>query len=206
VISDREALVRKGLRLSYATILYNLLEAIAAISAGILAGSIALLGFGLDSAVEVASSGAAQWRLRSDSDAMARKRVERTSRRIIGLSFLILAAYVTIESVKSLITRETPTSSQFGLIVLGGSVLIMPWLSHKKKAVARGLESKALEADATQTSLCAYLSAIALTGVALNTFFGLWWADSAAALVMVPIIAREGLEGLRGENQCADGC
>ena len=203
---EREALVRRGLLLNYATIGYNSLEAIAAIVAGLLAGSVALVGFGLDSVVEVASSGAAQWRLRADADEKSRARVEQTSHRIIGVSFLLLAAYVTYESVAALYHRDVSAPSPFGIAVLAASLLVMPWLSHQKRSVARGLDSRALSADATQTSLCAYLSAIALAGVGLNTLFGLWWADPVAALVMVPIIAGEGLEGVRGKKHCDDDC
>ena len=205
MINDRASVVRRGLLLNYATIGYNLLEAVAAIVAGLLAGSVALLGFGLDSVVEVTSSVAAQWRLRRDDEA-TRHRSEKISLRVIGISFLVLAAYVTYESMTTLWLRESSRPSVFGIVVLAASVVVMPWLSYKKRAVARELDSDALKADATQTSLCAYLSAIALIGVALNTFLGLWWADPVAALVMVPIIAREGLGGLRGEDQCRDGC
>ena len=203
---EREVLVRRGLLLNYTTIGYNSLEAITAVVAGLLAGSVALLGFGLDSVVEVASSGAAQWRLRADADEKSRIRVERVSGKIIGTSFLLLGAYVTYESVATLFNRDRSAPSPFGIAVLAASLLVMPWLSYQKRSVARALASKALRADARQTSLCAYLSAIALIGVGLNTLFGIWWADPVAALVMVPIIAREGIEGLRGENHCDDGC
>jgi divalent metal cation (Fe/Co/Zn/Cd) transporter len=196
--SEREALVRKGLLLNYATLGYNVLEAIVAVVAGIMAGSIALLGFGLDSVVEVAASLAAQWRLRSDVHAERRARAERISRRIIGFSFLALAAYVAYEGVQTLWFREVPAPSALGLAILTLSVIVMPLLARKKRKIALELTSRALEAEAKQTSLCAYLSVIALAGVALNAAFGWWWADPVAALGMVPIIAVEGVEGIRG--------
>jgi divalent metal cation (Fe/Co/Zn/Cd) transporter len=200
----REALVRRGLVLNYATIAYNSFEGIASLIAGALAGSVALIGFGVDSIIEVTASGAAQWRLRVHFDDAKRANVERTTLRIIGWSFLALAIYVTLESARSLYLRERPDRSWIGIVILTLSVLVMPWLARAKRGVARQLESRALEADAKQTSLCAYLSVIALTGVALNAVLGWWWADPVAALAMVPIIAKEGFEGLRGEVVCAD--
>jgi divalent metal cation (Fe/Co/Zn/Cd) transporter len=200
----REALVRRGLVLNYATIAYNSFEGIASLIAGALAGSVALIGFGVDSIIEVTASGAAQWRLRVHFDDAKRANVERTTLRIIGWSFLALAVYVTLESARSLYLRERPDRSWIGIVILTLSVLVMPWLARAKRGVARQLESRALEADAKQTSLCAYLSVIALTGVALNAVLGWWWADPVAALAMVPIIAKEGFEGLRGEVVCAD--
>jgi divalent metal cation (Fe/Co/Zn/Cd) transporter len=201
---SRPALVRRGLALNYLTIGYNVLEAIVALGAGIVAGSVALVGFGLDSVIEVTASGAAQWRLRADLDAARRERVERTTLRIIGWSFLALAAYVVYDSANALLRREPPERSVVGLVLLALSAVVMPVLARAKRRVARAMTSRALEADAMQTSLCAYLSVIALAGVALNAALGWWWADPVAAFAMTPIIAREGLEGLRGESQCAD--
>ncbi|MEX2154200.1 MAG: cation transporter [Gemmatimonadaceae bacterium] len=195
--ADRAALVRRGLLLNYATLGYNVLEAVVAIVAGIMAGSIALLGFGLDSVVEVTSSLAAQWRLRTDVHVGRRVRAERISLRTIKLSFLALAAYVAYESVRTLWFREVPAPSTVGLAILTLSVIVMPLLARQKRKVALQLTSKALEADAKQTSLCAHLSIIALAGVALNAAFGWWWADPIAALAMVPIIVIEGMEGVR---------
>jgi divalent metal cation (Fe/Co/Zn/Cd) transporter len=201
-LTVRPALVRRGLRLNYLTIGYNTVEAIVSIAAGLVAGSVALIGFGVDSGIEVTASIAAQWRLRADIDPERRERVERTTHRVIGGSFLALAAYVAVESVTTLWEREAPDSSTWGLVILVLSVLVMPVLARAKRRVAQALQSRALEADATQTSLCAYLSIIALSGVGLNALAGWWWADPLAALVMVPIIAREGIEGVRGETEC----
>ena len=202
----RTALIQRGLALNYLTIGYNVLEAVVALGAGIVAGSVALVGFGLDSVIEVTASGAAQWRLRSDLDHARRARVERTTLRIIGWSFLALAAYVVVDSAHALLRREPPERSIVGLVLLALSAVVMPVLARAKRRVARAMTSRALEADAMQTSLCAYLSVIALAGVALNAALGWWWADPVAALAMVPIIAREGIEGVRGESHCADDC
>ncbi len=200
---DRLTLVRRGLFLNYLTLGYNAVEAVIALSAGVVAGSVALVGFGIDSVIEVTASGAAQWRLRIDHDEAGRTRVERRTRQIIGGSFLVLALYVGLESVMALRGHEVPDRSVVGLILLTTSIVVMPWLTRQKRGVARALSSRALEADATQTALCAYLSAIALIGVGLNAALGWWWADPLAALVMVPIILREGVVGLRGEQACA---
>ena len=200
---DRTALVRRGLRLNYLTIGYNVVEAIVALFAGVVAGSVALIGFGVDSIIELTASGAAQWRLRADDHVVQRKRVERLTLRIIGGTFVALALYVAYESIERLWLREAPGRSFLGTAILALSVVIMPVLARAKRHVAVQLGSRSLEADAKQTSLCAYLSAIALCGVGANALFGWWWADPAAALAMVPIIANEGLEALRGDH-CDD--
>ena len=199
---DRVALVRRGLWLNYLTIVYNVIEAVISVTAGVVSGSVALVSFGVDSGIEVTSSLAAHWRLRADIDPERRERVERLTHRIIGWSFLALAAYVVVESVTTLWHREAPEPSPVGLVILILSVLIMPVIARASGKVARALGSRALEADAAQTSLCAYLSAIALAGVGLNAALGWWWADPAAALAMVPIIAKEGLEGVQGDSSC----
>ena len=201
---QRATLVRRGLLLNYLTIAYNVLEAIVSLAAGVVAGSIALVGFGVDSVIEVTASGAAQWRLRADLDPRRREFVERRTVRLIGACFLALAAYVTGDSILALWHREAPQRSVVGLAVLALSVVVMPVLARAKRRVARAIGSGTLEAEATQTALCAYLSVIALAGVALNALAGWWWADPAAALAMVPIIVREGVEGVRGRTCCPD--
>lgn len=200
--TDRSALVRRGLLLNYITIGYNVVEAIISVAAGVVSGSVALVSFGVDSGIEVTSSLAAHWRLRADIDPEDRERVERTTHRIIGASFLALAGYVVVESATTLWQREAPEASPVGLAVLVLSVLIMPVIARASRRVARALGSRALEADAAQTSVCAYLSVIALAGVGLNAAMGWWWADPVAALGMVPILAKEGLEGISGESDC----
>jgi divalent metal cation (Fe/Co/Zn/Cd) transporter len=202
--AGRDVLVRRGLRLNYLTIAYNSLEAVVSLIAGVFAGSVALVGFGVDSVIEVTASVAAQWRLRADVDPRNRERVERITVGVIGWSFLALAAYVLHDSATTLWLGERPQRSIVGIVILTLSVVVMPLLARAKRDVARQLASRALEGDARQTSLCAYLSVIALAGVALNAALGWWWADPTAALAMVPIIAREGLEGIRGHDACED--
>jgi divalent metal cation (Fe/Co/Zn/Cd) transporter len=199
----RRALIRRGLLLNYATIGYNTVEAVVSLIAGLLAGSVALLGFGIDSVIEVTASGAAQWRLRSDGEPVRRERVERISVRLIGACFLGLAAYVTVDAGRSLWLQERPSRTIVGVVILALSVFVMPLLARAKREVADKMQSGALRAEARQTSLCAYLSFIALAGVALNVAFGWWWADPVAALAMVPIIVIEGIAGVRGK---ADDC
>jgi divalent metal cation (Fe/Co/Zn/Cd) transporter len=198
----RPALVRRGLWLNWLTIGYNTVEAVVSIAAGLVSGSVALLGFGVDSGIEVTASAAAQWRLRADLDPERRERVERITHRIIGVSFLALAAYVAVDGGTTLWKREAPEASRVGLVILVLSVFVMPVLARAKRRVALALKSRALEADAAQTSLCASLSVIALAGVGLNAALGWWWADPVAALLMVPIIAKEGIEGVRAEADC----
>lgn len=204
--AEREALRRRGLRLNYVSIAYHVVEATLSLAAGILAGSVALVGFGIDSVIELVASGAAHWRLLADADHERRERVERLALRIVGWSFLALAAYVAIDAAKSLWLRERPERSVLGIAVLALAVIVMPILARAKRRIARGMRSGALRAEAGQTSVCAYLSAIALAGVTLNALAGWWWADPAAALAMVPLIVREGIEGVRGKSACADGC
>lgn len=198
----RQLTVRRGILLSYATIGYNTFEAIGSLVAGLVAGSVALIGFGVDSVIEVIASIAAQLRLRADADLLRRSGAEGRTLRIVGWCFIGLAAYVTIDSVKSLYLREGPERSWFGVIILVLSVIVMPALAWGKRQVANEMRSAALKAEAKQTSLCAYLSVIALGGVGLNALVGWWWADPAAALCMVPIIAKEGIEALRARDCC----
>ncbi len=199
---SRSRLVRRGRSLSYVTLGYNLLEGMASLVFGTLAGSIALVGFGIDSLIEVTSSLAALWRLRADLDVARREKAERLSLRVIGSCFIGLAVYIFAEAGHSLLKHEPPTASIPGMVVAALSVVIMPLLARGKRQVAVALGSRALEADATQTDLCMYLSGIVLGGLALNALFGWWWADPIAALAMTPFIVREGISGLRGEDSC----
>ena len=203
---ERTAVVRHGLYLNYATIGYNVLEAVVALIAGVMAGSVALVGFGFDSVIEVSASGAAQWRLHADVDPTHREHTERITVHLIGWSFLLLAVYIAYDSGRTLLLRERPDRSVLGVVILTLSLIVMPFLAHAKRRVALTLGSRALEAEAKQTSLCAYLSAIALVGVLLNAAVGWWWADPMCALAMVPIIAKEGIDHVRGAATCADGC
>jgi divalent metal cation (Fe/Co/Zn/Cd) transporter len=197
---DRAALIVRGRRLEYFTLAWNGFEAAVALVSGLLAGSVALVGFGLDSVIETASAGILLWRFRADHDAENR---ERTARRLVGISFLLLSAYVALESIRALWTKAQPEHSLPGILIAAAAVIVMPLLGRAKRRVARQLRSGALHADSRQADFCAYLSAILLVGLLLHTLLGWWWADPVAALVMVPIIAREGVNGLRGER-CDD--
>lgn len=197
---SREAETRRGRRLEYFTLGWNVAEAAIAISAGVVAGSIALVGFGADSVVESLSSFVLLWRLRSHE---ADEHRERLALRLVGVCFLMLAAYVAFDAAHSLLRREPPEASPVGIGLAVVSLIVMPLLARAKRRVAARLDSAALAADSRQTDLCAYLSAILLGGLALNAALGWWWADPVAALIMVPIILREGTQALRGEV-CAD--
>jgi Predicted Co/Zn/Cd cation transporters len=203
--ASRASLVRRGRHLEYLTIGYNSLEGLIAVVAGFIAGSIALVGFGFDSIIEVTSGAALLWRLHADLDEERRERVEAISLKIVGICFLVLAAYVGFDSIKSLIRREAPEESLTGIILALVSLIVMPLLVRAKRRVARGISSKALMADSKQTELCTYLSAILLGGLLLNALLGWWWADPIAALVMLPIIVKEGIEASRGETCCEEG-
>ncbi len=197
-IVNQPKLMRRGRQLEYFTIGWNSLEAIVSIGAGVLAGSVSLIGFGLDSVIETASGAAILWRLQDHSEQR-----EKIALRLVGTCFLLLAVYVLYESAESLLSRTAPETSIPGIIIAALSLIVMPLLSAAKRRVAAGLNSAAVLADARQTDFCMYLSAILLVGLLLNALLGWWWADPAAGLVMVPIIAKEGLDNLRGTPACA---
>ncbi|MGC8759239.1 MAG: cation transporter [Bryobacteraceae bacterium] len=201
-LSQRQSQVKKGLRLEYFTLSYNVFEAAVSILAGLAAGSIALIGFGVDAVIESISGAVMLWRLNVD-DHHRREEFERRAQRLIGVSFWLLAAYVGYEAVEKLWRQEAPERSIPGILLACCSLLIMPVLARRKRAVSIELGSHAMAADSRQTLLCSYLSAILLGGLVLNATYGWWWADPAAGLVMTPIIAREGWLAWRGEGcQC----
>ena len=189
--------LKEGRKLEYLTIAWNAVEAMVSIAAGVLAGSTALLGFGVDSMIESGSGAVLLWRLQDSSDHAAR---EAGALRMVGVSFLLLAAWIGYESVESLLRREAPAASYPGIAIAVLSLIVMPWLARRKRQVAASLASRALECDSRQTTLCAYLSAILLAGLLLNAVAGWWWADAVAGLCMTPIIVNEGLEAFRGER------
>jgi len=192
----------EGRRLEYFTIGWNVLEALVSIWAGLVAGSTALVGFGIDSVIESSSGATLLWRLREGGDHMAR---ERLALKLVGLSFLALAAWVAWESAASLLGRDATEVSYPGIAIAALSLVVMPWLARRKRRLAQRISSRALDSDSRQTSLCAYLSAILLGGLVLNATLGWWWADAVAALAMVPIITQEGVRALKGEA-CEDCC
>jgi divalent metal cation (Fe/Co/Zn/Cd) transporter len=195
---DRPTAAQRGKRLEYFTIAWNSLEGLVAVIAGSVAGSISLVGFGVDSFIEVTSGAALLWRMSLDADEGKRDRREAATLRIVGACFIALAAFVAYEAGSDLVSRKTPERSVAGIILACASLVVMPILSRAKRRVSRALDSSAMKADAKQTEFCTYLSAILLGGLLLNALWGWWWADPAAALVMTPIIAKEGLGGLRG--------
>ncbi len=201
-VLNRPAVARRGKRLEYFTIVWNTLEGLVAVVAGALAGSISLVGFGIDSFIEVTSGAVLLWRMSVDADVRERARNEQLSLRIVGGCFLGLAAYVAYESISDLVSRKAPEHSIPGIILACVSLVVMPLLSRAKKQVANELGSSAMHADAKQTDFCVYLSAILLLGLVLNAALGWWWADPTAALIMVPLIAKEGAEAIRGETCC----
>jgi divalent metal cation (Fe/Co/Zn/Cd) transporter len=204
---NRRDLVRRGQRLEYFTIAYNSLEGLVSIVGGLISGSVSLVGFGLDSAIEVTSGAALLWRLHYDLNPSRRERMERTTLRIVGWCFMALAAYILYVSGSMLIGHEIPLRSIPGIIIAAVSVVVMPLLARAKRRVAAGIGSGAMKADSRQTDFCTYLSAILLGGLLFNALLGWWWADPVAGLVMVPIIAKEGVDGIKGKACCDDcGC
>ena len=194
--------IKRGRALEYLTIGWNSIEAMVAVGAGVAAGSASLIGFGIDSVIENSSAVTLLWRLRGDNDERSQQR-EKFALKLVGISFLLLAAYVAFDAGKSLIAFEPPEVSYVGITIAFLSLIVMPILARAKRRVAANINSSALNADSRQTDICAYLSAILLAGLGLNALFGWWWADSAAALIMIPIIAKEGVQALRGET-CDD--
>lgn len=205
--APRAELLRTGVSLEWFTVGWNSVEALVAIGAGLLAGSIALVGFGLDSVIETSSGLMVLWRVLREVRGAEEGKVIRAERRalsFVGVTFLALATYICYESGGKLWRQEAPAESWIGIGLAICSLIVMPLLAVRKRVVARALGSRALEADAVETAVCAYLSLTLLLGLAANALFGWWWADPVAALAMVPLILREGLEALRGEACCGD--
>lgn len=195
---DTARLGRRAQLLAGASVAYNILEAVIAVSAGLVAGSIALVGFGLDSMVEVSSGLIILWQFRHR---LPESR-ERQALRLMALSFLALAGYVTVESFRVLLTGSDPQPSAVGIGLAVASLVIMPVLSWAQRRTGKSLGSNAVVADSTQTLLCSYLSAVLLVSLVLNTTLGWTWADPLAGLVIAAVAVREGLQAWRGEGCC----
>jgi len=199
---SRSALLGRGMTLEYFTIGYNAIEAVVAVGAGVMAGSIALVGFGLDSVIEIAAGTTLLWRLRREAKIGAaiseddHSSLERRALLIIGLTFFALSAYIAIEAGYKLLVGGGAEESTTGIVLAAASLVIMPVLALLKQRTARGLRSKALAADAMETWVCSYLSLVLLAGLGLNAAFGWGWADPVAALAMLPLVLREGWEAL----------
>jgi divalent metal cation (Fe/Co/Zn/Cd) transporter len=202
---ERKDQIKRGRRLEYFTIAYNSLEGLVSIIAGLIAGSVSLVGFGIDSVIEIISGAALIWRLRHDLNPERRESAEKVTLRIIGSCFIALAVYILYDSGSILLQHEAPQRSIPGIVIAALSVIVMPLLARAKRRVASSISSAAMQADSRQTDFCTYLSAILLGGLLLNALFGWWWADPIAALIMVPIIANEGIGNVRG-HACCDDC
>ena len=204
LVAGRRAVLSRRIRLLVAaTISYNVIEAIVAISAGVVASSTALIGFGLDSMIEVASATAVAWQF-SGQDPEAR---ERTALKIIALSFFALAGFITVESVRSLTGAEDAGHSTVGIALAAVSLVIMPVLSYAQRRAGREFGSASAVADSRQTLLCTYLSGALLVGLLLNSLFGWSWADPIVALIIAGVAVREGRQAWRGKHCCGvDGC
>ncbi|MFJ8592363.1 cation transporter [Streptomyces sp. NPDC093598] len=198
----RDALARRIRLLVAATITYNVIEAIVAITAGTIASSTALIGFGLDSVIEVSSAAAVAWQF-SAGDHAVREAREKTTLRIIAFSFFTLAAYVGIDAVRALGGTGEAERSVPGIVLAGLSLAVMPFLSAAQRRAGRELGSASAVADSKQTLLCTYLSAVLLVGLVLNAILGWSWADPVAALVIAAIAVKEGRDAWRGEGCCA---
>lgn len=202
---DRPIALRRALRLEYLTVGWNVVEGLVAVAAALAAGSIALLGFGIDSFVESASGGILIWRLLAEQkvqDPKAVERLDRRARKLVGLSLFALALYIFADSVTSLWRGERPRPSLVGIAVTSISIGVMWWLARTKRRTAVALGSRALEADSFQTTACWWLSIVTLGGIGLNAAFGWWWADPVAAIGMTYFLVREGLEAWRAEDCC----
>ena len=203
---ERERLQRRGLLLAALTIAWNVIEAVVAISAGIAAGSIALVGFGFDSTIEVLSALVVVWQFRAELQGGYDEARERTALRLIAVSFFVLATYVVIEAVRDLFFIDAEAgASTVGIVLAALSLIVMPLLALAKRRTATQLGSPTLRADAAETMLCAWLSALLLGGLVLNAAVGWWWADPLAAIAIAGLAAKEGLEAWRGES-CDDDC
>ena len=202
----RRALLAHALRLEYLTVGWNVVEGVVAVAAALASGSVALLGFGIDSFVESASGLVLVWRLRAEGSGSDHERIEALERRalkLVALSLFLLAAFVIVKAALSLWQQDRPEVSAIGMGVTSLSIAVMWWLARAKRTAARALGSRALEVDSFQTTACWWLSIIVLVGIGLNAIFGWWWADPLAAIAMTYFIVREGREAWEGE-ECAD--
>ncbi|GAA1142760.1 cation transporter [Kribbella jejuensis] len=196
---ERERLGRRARLLAAASVAYNVIEAVVAVSSGMIAGSVALVGFGLDSVVEVSSGLIILWQFRHP---LPESR-ERKALRMLAFSFFTLAAYVGFESVRALVSGSHPDTSGVGIGIAIASLIVMPFLSWAQRRTGKALGSNAVVADSTQTLLCTYLSAVLLVGLLLNATLGWSWADPIAGLIIAAVAVREGLEAWRGEGCCS---
>ena len=204
--AERASLLRHALQLEYLTVGWNVVEGIVAVVAAFAAGSVALLGFGLDSFIECLSGAVLIWRLLAEhraEDRAAAERIEQRALRAVGLSLFVLAAWVVFDATRALWTREEPSPSLVGILLTSISIGVMWWLARAKRRAAVALGSRALAADSFQTTACWWLSLTVLGGMGLNALLGWWWADPIAALGMTFFLIREGREAWRGDACCS---
>jgi len=205
---SRGTLLNRGLLLEFLTVGWNLVEGVIAVVAAAASGSVALLGFGVDSFVESISGSVLIWRLGSEkrggADEETIERIERRAEQLVGVAFFALAAYVAFDAATSLLNQERPDVSVVGMVLTSVSIVVMLWLARAKRRAAADLGSRALAADAEQTQACWYLSVVVLAGIGLNALFGWWWADPLAALGVSLILVREGWEAWGGEDDDDD--
>ena len=202
-VADAKGSITLARSLLWLTVAWNAVEGVVAVSAGFIAGSVALVGFGLDSFIEVTAAAILLWRIGLLDDDERVEQRERLAHRIVGATFIVLACYIMAQTAYVFATGDEPESSAVGVILSIVSLLVMPVIGLAKRWNARRLGSRALVAESTETLVCSYLSLTLFIGLAANAMLGWWWADPIAALAMVPWIAKEGLEGLRGES-CED--
>ena len=204
-VADRPAAVRRATLLNRVTLGYNALESVIALSAGIVAGSVSLIGFGLDSVIEVSAAGILAWRLAAERRAGCTQGTDRAATRAIAVSFAALAIYVGVDASRRLVEGEAPDTSLIGIALTSLSLLLMPFLARAKRRVAPALGSRAQVAEANQTRLCAYMSAVVLAGLLTHLWFGWWWADPVAALGIAALAAVEATRTWRADS-LADTC
>lgn len=193
-----------GLFLSYFTVGYNVIEGIVSVIAGGITGSVALVGFGLDSFIESLSGSVMIWRLSKHGKISheEEERVEAQAANLVGATFFILAAYILYEAVNRLISREAPDASLIGIVIAGLSLLIMPTLAYLKNQTGKAIGSPSLVADSKQTFVCVLMSVALLIGVTANYLFGIWWLDPVAALFFVGILVKEGYGAIKNKDLC----
>lgn len=197
-------MVISGKKLEYFTIAWHLLEGVISLLAGLASGSLSLVGFGVDSLIELASGATMLWRMGVDHRIDERERNEKLALQLIGWSFIALAVYLVFEAVVSFARKQAPEHSPVGIAIAALSLLVMPLVSHAKRNIGSRLHSAAMRADAKQADFCAYLAAILLVGLLLNYWRNWWWADPIAAIVMAFIIGNEGINASTGQRDCCD--
>ncbi|MBM3723503.1 MAG: hypothetical protein FJW50_04135 [Actinobacteria bacterium] len=199
-VDNRSQAVTRAIRLNRITIGYNVVEAVVALAAGISAASISLIGFGLDSVIEATGALIITWRLAQEKRTGCKQPADRRATKLIAISFFALAAYVAWHAVTDLVTGERPSASWIGIVIAAGSLIVMPWLARQKRKVAIELGSRAQRAEASQTMLCAWLSAVLLVGLGANALMGWWWADPVAAIGIAVLAAVEGWRAWRADD------